>query len=1000
MRFSVIARVLLVVFFASHASNLYALDQNIIVLRPNPLKSFSMKGACKVTDKKTTFGIVKNGTFQNLRKARNYRKLSTLVSFRESVQAGNQACSQLAPETPTPTPTPTAEESRETPTPTPSPTNTPSNSPTPTKTPTKTPTNTPTPTRTATPTRTPTPTPTASCPDPTLTPAVIMDQIEESQALKGTEIEYLATPVPSVTPRVNNTVFTLITASGTDKILKFSGTEAAKTLRYSLELNPTPALEFDTNYYLEFDHKVDNVHCYNFLQYPNYGITSIITNFSDTKGIWCGYPKLLAIFREKRGADIFRATRSLQLNVPIRLDGGYTVHASRPWAHERILIKTPSRRGTNPADQFKIDFKFEMDGFYGDFLVNNIKITKPTSGFDNEIDGGTIDESVSYMGMEIQNHSPQCTPISSAAPLSVKTGTTEFKFTTGNSFDSVLFYTKGLLSGEARFRAGFLQGLKITGSPSRLGAPGLASLSNANITFRVGSDATLIGKIINNTSPETVTLFGDPANTSSGRGADFYTNQEMGTAFEVDLQNNRGMFFSPVYPQQMVANIPSAGYATAGQGGPTMSDETGDWRYNETYFRDTLYRNNWNVIAAPKNWLATPQGPAAGSRLQIQYTFDQNDLFIASLIPAHGTSNTQMCSERLQNSLAIDPKKVESTSNNITNHLTKITGAPNRLSNVFLNWPTYSRGINPNIPEYYYVTKSSATVETAWLAPNDALPLCSTITTYPASCKIPYYHGADVHGPWVVSSNGSEEQNVESYLSRAQASGLNSALYVGLQFYYTRSIDSLMNNLAQLKATAGSSGNYFDGAITGDPLRTLEVLRATRALVGEEGVLLFHYSKDNTFLPQTDHYFFPGALAHASVRVLGEGVKKAWDHPKTNTINSCPKVWGLMYAGTASGTAALLPELRPFNYNHSDQQNVDDAVHPIGQTEAQLACGGLIFGQTTESLGFRFGDKSRGAYICFPTNQPYTNNTNPQYSCPNNGELGYWPRVEAHCGNA
>lgn len=197
--------------------------------------------------------------------------------------------------------------------------------------------------------------------------------------------------------------------------------------------------------------------------------------------------------------------------------------------------------------------------------------------------------------------------------------------------------------------------------------------------------------------------------------------------------------------------------------------------------------------------------------------------------------------------------------------------------------------------------------------------------------------------------------------------------------------------------SAGNSGNYFDGAITGDPLRTLEVLRGARSLVGENGVIIFHLSKDNMFLPQSDHYFFPGPLAHASVRVLGEGVKKEWDHPRTNTINSCPKVWGLMYSGLFSAPAALMPELRPFHYGLDDASNIQSSIHPIGQTEAQLACGGMLFAPTTESAGIGFSDKSRTtARMCLPTNLPYTS-ANAFYSCPNDGEVGYWPRLQLRC---
>lgn len=1053
---------------------------SIKILKPNPLKKYKLKAACKLTSKRYAFGSYNKKQFIKISKLKNILAAKSLRNYKKTRKSGNKHCAILyaasilankspidarESEEPTPTITPSPSPSltptitaTSTPTKSPTITSTPTRTATATRTPTRTPTGTPTitptrtatptitqtPTRTSTPTITPTPTPTddpnTSCDDSNAPESSLGSELEEGNMIiepwryNTTLPAATGTPTPTPTPSAppSPAGFSQI-VNGTNKILKFTGSVNTENLEGYMKIPlSVPGLQNGESYLISYQHKLENIHCYNSLQYDYHNANAYI---SDTKGIYCGMPSAYLVIR-RNGAVWGEYVR---LTTLPRWDGGYTHNSVRDWVEEKTLFRLP-KTGT-----ITLELRLEMKGFHGDFLLDHVAVKRESNGFESQLDGGEFSlpgKPYSFRDVRIVRTSPKCSTLNRAIPsqrtLKIDTAGVTFNLNAGVTEDTLTVNRENREISKLSFTSGTLEGLQLRKKPGA-DIAGNVYLSNTNIALKIGADGLVVGKVRDGVSSLDITVTGSPDNKADAACPtcyqNFYFNQEAGVVFESSLDTYEGFLFSPVFPYQDVTALKVNAYASAQPvptpSGPSFSDRYGDWRYNETYLRDTVERPAATVVYAPGNWTTQPQGAKLPTRTwELRYSIPKRSQFILSAFPVRALDSKAMCSERFQSSLSIDPKLQESSTNFLARHLEASRTEPNLLNIAFLNWTKYSKAINPNVPDFYYlefyIDPADGKRKSKIVKPDLNANICPSGSTFIGICKNKFNKGADIHGPYHVSQELdpqgiSEETNLKNYLTSVttpRAGFPNDPLqepvfYIGLQFLYTKNPDAILNNLQELWDTYspfGLRGFYFDGSIPSEPLKTIEVLRGTRRIVKENGVVIHHYSKPNELLPQTDHYFVPSNTAGINARLLGEGVKKEWDIDSTN-VNAglCPKVWGLMYGGKGTAPSSVMPELRGVDFwKLNDTDFFNSSISPNLQTKAQINCGGLIFAPihneplsaTSGRKSFAFIEKSRpqinatGSVLkdkaCMPTGLSDT-------QCPNNGEEGYWTKLQSTC---
>lgn len=990
---------------AAHYSHLVLLD-------PNILKSYRLVAVCRIKNDRISFGALKNNRFVSGSKMLRSTSSFKRIKLKKIIKRGTIQCNQLFIRTEsTPLPTPTI----------------------------------PAPLiPSLTPTTTPSPTPTedfdVTCSDPDSRAPDLANELEEGLIIKEpwryniSPPKITGTPTPTPTPATPDPPagFSLLTENS-NQILKFTGSVQTERLEgYMHMLLDSSKLKNGTSYAISYSHKIANVHCYNSLQYENH----LANNYtSDTKGIYCGYPMAYLVI--KRNGVLWGDY--IKLTTQPRWDGGYTWSESRPWANEKIIFRLPN------SGQITLELRLEMKGFHGEFFLDHLSLSELLNTFEPQLSAGEFaptSSSLQFRDVRISQASPKCKKLKlqseSSSELSVDTALLRIKARVGAEQDSLSVERQERIITSIAFPRGTLENLQITSKPKEYDVLGTVYLSNSSIALKVGADGTVIGRIKRSADPLSIVVSGSPQNIADTACPDcyehFYFNQEAGTIFEANLEHSEGFFFSPVFPPQDVSSLKAAAYSSAipapTPSGPTFSDRYGDWRFNEEYLSSVIERKTSGIIYAPANWSISPQGPKKPSaQWRIAYRLNAGDQFILSAYPIRTQDQFSACSERFQSSLSIDPKAPESSTNYQTRFFEAAQSPPNRLTTVFLNWTKYSRSHNLNVPKFYfvefYVDASTAKRTLKYIAPNEALPECPSSSTWLGQCKRRYENGADIHGPYTVSNairaDGiREEDSVRNFLIRANSIyDQTPVFYIGLQFLYTRNPSEIAANLKEIwdqYKDSGLRGFYFDGMIPAEPLKTIEVLRAARETVGEKGVLILHYSKDDTFLPQSDHYIFPAVMAYVNVRLLGEGVKKAWDI-NVDEVNAgtCPKVWGLMYGGVGTATSALVPELRGVDFwiprdstTNGNIRFVNESVPPDLQTRAQIQCGGLVFAPihneplsaTSARSSFAFIEKSRPeinstgyptqTIACMPTNTSVN-------ACPNNGAPGYWALLDNAC---
>lgn len=1014
----------------------------IKILKPNLLREFNLKSACKISAARYSYGVYAKKRFIKLDKFKKIIAQKSNLKFKKNKNKGLKHCSQIFAEYLLSNQSQNKPKEFEDLTPTITATATPLSTPSLTPTATQTiHTPSPTPTRTNTPTITPTPTPTdnpnVTCNESNTPEAPLASELEEGEMIlepwrynKTPPSNASPTPTPSAPPSPAG--FSQI-IDGTNKILKFTGTLNTEELEGYMKIPLTvPGIVNGETYVLSYQHKVENIHCYNSLQYDYHNANAYK---SDTKGIYCGMPSAYLVIR-RNGAIWGEYVR---LTTLPRWDGGYTHNSDRDWAEEKMLFRLP-RTGA-----VTLELRLEMKGFHGDFLIDHLSIHRQSNGFEAQLDGGEFSQPnkpYNFRDVRIVRTSPKCSKIVRTNPnsnkLSVETAGVKFNINAEATADTFTVTRDNREISRIAFAPGILENLQLRSKPAG-DLAGNVYLSNLNIALKIGADGLVVGKVRDGVSLLDITVTGNPANKSDSFCPNcyqnFYFNQEAGVVFESSLDNYEGFLFSPVYPYQDVTALKSNAYASAipapTPSGPSFSDRYGDWRYNESYLKDTIERPAATVVYAPANWTTSPKGAKQPSRKwELKYSLPKRSQFILSAFPVRSLDTKAMCSEKFQSSLSTDPKLPQSSTNFLSQYLDAARKKPNELNILFLNWTKYSRAINTNVPEFFfqefYIDPQDNLRKSRFVKPITNAIDCPSGNTFIGICKSIFRKGADIHGPYHVSqeldpTGVSEEVNLKNYLKSVSTPRVgfpndpvqDPVFYIGLQFLYTKNPEAILDNLQELWDTYsphGLRGFYFDGAIPSEPLKTNEVLRGTRRIVGENGVVIHHYSKPNELLPQTDHFFISSMTASVNARLLGEGVKKEWDINEAD-VNAgiCPKVWGLMYGGKGTAPSSVMPELRGVDFwNLDDAVFFNSSISPNLQTKAQLNCGGLIFAPihneplsaTSGRKSFAFIEKSRSQITatgsplkdkaCMPTGP-----SDPQ--CPNNGESGYWSLLEQSC---
>jgi len=864
----------------------------------------------------------------------------------------------------------------------------------------ETPKATPDPTPTITPTATPTEDLNITCDDSLPAETPIARELEEGNIIRDPWRYNKSAPQPTPTPPSPPAGFSH-QLDGQNKILKYTGSFETEELEGYMKIPLSiDGLENGENYLISYRHKVENVHCYNSLKYPGHNANAYI---ADTKGIYCGIPSAYLVIR--RNGAVWG--EYLRLTTLPRWDGGYTWNERRDWAEEKMLFRLP-KTGT-----ITLELRLEMKGFNGDFLIDNVAISRESLGFEMQLDGGefsTNEKNYNFRDVRIVKASPKCVETDN---LSIETAGIHFK----TEMDSLVVTRDGRKISKLQFESGALVGLKIRSKPPQDTA-GNVILSNDKVALKIGADGMVVGKAKEDIA---ISVTGNEDNRSDNSCPEcykkFYFNYEAGVVFESNIESYDGFLFSQIFPYQDVTALKVNAYSSAipapTPSGPSYSDRYGDWRYNEQYLRDVIERPLPEVIYVPDNWTSLPQGAKTPSRTwELNYQIPKRGQFILSAFPVRTIDPKAMCGERFQSGLSVDPKNSDSGTNFINRYLEASRVAPNHLNILFLNWTKYSRAINDNIPQYYFMEYylDGTTRRFRYVAPDPLALDCPSSSTFLGVCKRKFQKGSDIHGPYYVTQEldlqgVSEELHVINFLQQSE----DPIFYIGLQFFYSKNPEVILENLQEIfdrYKPFGLKGFYFDGAIPAEPLKTLEVLRGTRRIVGEEGVVIHHYSKPNELLPQTDHYFIPSLTASLNARLLGEGVKKEWD---LRGSVGCPKVWGLMYGGKGTVVSALMPELRGVDFwKTTDSEFFYSSVPPRDQTRAQLNCGGQIFAPihneplsaTSSRKVFAFIEKSKSGInatgsplrdkACMPTEA-----SDPQ--CPNNGEDGYWSGLQLRC---
>jgi len=151
-------------------------------------------------------------------------------------------------------------------------------------------------------------------------------------------------------------------------------------------------------------------------------------------------------------------------------------------------------------------------------------------------------------------------------------------------------------------------------------------------------------------------------------------------------------------------------------------------------------------------------------------------------------------------------------------------------------------------------------------------------------------------------------------------------------YYYTNNVDDLLENLIEIINEYNLDGIYFDGEYMNDFLRSFELVKKTRSLLGDK-FYTQHLSWNNHLIRRTHRWRIPVLDAYADLIWNGEGVKLVDDD-----------VFRLNYAGRnlSNTPSTLLGELRPVNYGLSREESISLSWTPEQQIDNTFKYKGIF----------------------------------------------------------
>ncbi len=392
--------------------------------------------------------------------------------------------------------------------------------------------------------------------------------------------------------------------------------------------------------------------------------------------------------------------------------------------------------------------------------------------------------------------------------------------------------------------------------------PGLVILENGWVTISIGADSSAIFK-----AKEDLDLIVEGPKSA-------YHSFEAGVVFSTDY--SRGVLFAPIHPENVLRSMPYEYKATC------------DYIYNDKQFKEEGLKN-WEVLSDLDQ-----------DRWRIGYSFKRGDGFLASIFPPKEFDESKLYREKVATAgidLNLHPD---------ADHSYYVQKFMER-NNIILLWLNgYAASTNDRgPPDFYFVDQDNLPV-----APDHQ------------EAKAVPFTPIDLAGPYEVAQKLPMERLVEE----AHRQGCKVIVYMTPRFYHTSDVDIFLNNLENLLNEFGLDGVYYDGYVSFDPLKNLELVRRTRDILGDR-FYLQHNSWTDTVIRRSDHFRVPIYEAYADRLWVGEGVKKVDED--TFRLNYC----GMNVSNTVS---TLLSELRPVNYSLPREQSLSLAIPVSDQVGLQL----------------------------------------------------------------
>lgn len=696
-----------------------------------------------------------------------------------------------------------------------------------------------------------------------------------------------ANPCQGITPNF----FSLSASSstpGNPTVLKFSGSNLTRNKRGIASI--TIPVDPNSIYSLSVKIKVKDRNCYNYLA-ENY---QTITTKDVNRGIWCG-----------------------EYSIDVT-DPGYpnasqkTVILSQPWAHDSYYIRNqnldwhPANNTirTSPNTNSLI-IRFNASGFDGELEFDELEVRKIA-------DESLVDDPIMKTPILGEPFGFKIVSIQFTPEIVIETNEAKFIFDGVSGEKNRVKLIKKSVTGDIQVGTLMLSSLALEGATvsSDPTIPGIVRVESENVRFSVGADSSFIGRSLNALKLDVKGM----QQTNFNR----YGKFEAGVIFDANLDSQHGMFFSPVHGLN--------------------SDRL---RYSPHPINDVHFNDIETEKAGVKNY--TTQGISENGDFNeassVSYNLLKGEYFFGAVFPPRQRISKEICKNSLYPPSAFPNLHSKAQTEAAINDLAQ----NHKIAFLYMGQYDTSQNNLISNPFYYFIHRvideNGRAVDT-YLPPIENAPICPPASQIPPEgidCKIRLTVQRDVAGPNLISNN--HINKVQDFINYAHSKGLKVVAYVSPQFRFSKKPEILMQNIAHIVHENNLDGVYYDGRIQGDPLAALRLARLTRNLLGPNKIYIQHNSYEEGFLYRANRYRVPTFDAYADLLFLGEHVLNGFDY-KPNS-DSCPPLWGMMYAGkgASNAPAILTRELRFIPNNRSGF----DTISPEEVARTQISCEGGMY---------------------------------------------------------